>query len=96
MGGLNRVKRRIKNINRRWPEMAEKHSFILFWNKSILKIANFGQILAKDYWHGYNSKWTENDFILFRNVTTELFRNEKNRLYVGNINGIESGLYLNS
>jgi hypothetical protein len=33
----------------------------------------FGSPLAKDYWHGYNSKWTENDFILFWNVTTELF-----------------------
>ena len=48
MRALNRVKRRIKNINRRWPEMAEKHSFILFWNKSILKIAYFGQIF--DYY----------------------------------------------
>ena len=36
MGGLNRVKRKIKNVNRRWPEMDEKHNFKLFWNKNIL------------------------------------------------------------
>ena len=33
----------------------------------------FGSPLAKDYCYGYNSKWTENDFILFWNVTTEIF-----------------------
>jgi hypothetical protein len=37
----------------------------------------FGSPLAKDYWHGYNSKWTENDFILFWNVTTDLYVEKK-------------------
>jgi hypothetical protein len=49
MGGLNRLKRRMKNINRRWPKMAENHNFMLFWNKNILKIACFGQFFPK-FW----------------------------------------------